>query len=171
MSVLSENLTGKPWYREPWPWILMAGPFVVIVAAVITLWLAIESNDGLVADDYYKRGLAINQTLSEERLASRRHFRAHMTFSDDARHVRVMLSGDGELPNALRLRLAHPTRAGMDELLVLRALAPGRFEAQLVTPVHGRRLIVIEDAARTWRLSAETGNFAGGAFDLPAAER
>jgi uncharacterized protein len=93
-----------------------------------------------------------------------------VTFSDDARRVRVMLSGDGELPTALRLRLAHPTRAGMDELLALRALGPGWFEALLVTPVHGRRLIVIEDAARTWRLSAETGNIAGSAVGLPAAE-
>lgn len=171
MNVLSENLTAKPWYREPWPWILMAGPFIVIVAAMITLWLAIESNDGLVADDYYRRGLAINQTLSGERLALQRRYRAQVTFSDDARRVRVMLSGDGELPGALRLRLAHPTRAGMDELVTLRALAPGWFEAQLVTPVHGRRLIVIEDAARTWRLSAEAGNVAGSAVGLSAARR
>ena len=171
MSMLSENLSAKPWYREPWPWLLMAGPFTVIVAAMITLWLAIESNDGLVADDYYKRGLAINQTLSRERLALERHYRAHVIFSDDARRVRVMLSGDGELPAAVRLRLAHPTRAGMDELVALRARAPGWFEAQLAAPVQGRRLIVLEDVARTWRLSAETGDAAGSAVDLPAAER
>ena len=171
MTVLSENLTARPWYCEPWPWILMAGPFIVIVAAMITLWLAIESNDGLVADDYYRRGLAINRTLSGERLALQRHYRAHVTFSDDARRVRVMLSGDGKLPAALRLRLAHPTRAGMDELVTLRAVAPGWFEAQLVTPVQGRRLIVIEDAARTWRMSAATGNVAGSAIGLSAAER
>jgi len=28
----------KPWYREPWPWLLMAGPATV-----------------LVAEDYYKQ--------------------------------------------------------------------------------------------------------------------
>ena len=22
----------QPWYREPWPWILMAGPAIVVVA-------------------------------------------------------------------------------------------------------------------------------------------
>ncbi len=26
----------QPWYREPWPWILMAGPVIVIIAGVIT---------------------------------------------------------------------------------------------------------------------------------------
>ena len=41
-----------PWYRHPWPWILMSGPFVVVVAGVITLYLAVVSDDGLVDDDY-----------------------------------------------------------------------------------------------------------------------
>ena len=171
MTILSENPAAKPWYREPWPWILMAGPFTVIVAGMVTLWLALESSDGLVADDYYKRGLAINQTLSHERLALLRHYRAHVTFSDDARRVRVMLSGDGELPAAVQLRLAHPTRAGMDELVTLRAAAPGWFEAQLAAPVQGRRLIVLEDTAHTWRLSAAADNLAGHAVVLSAAER
>ncbi len=43
---------------------MWAGPLTVIVASVFTLWLAVRSEDGLVADDYYKRGLAINQTLA-----------------------------------------------------------------------------------------------------------
>lgn len=171
MTMMDDSVAAKPWYREPWPWILMAGPAAVIVAAMITLWLAIESSDGLVADDYYKRGLAINQTLSRERLAQQRHYRAHVIFSDDARRVRVRLSGDGELPAALLLRLAHPTRAGMDERVTLRAAAPGWFEAQLETPARGRRLIVLEDAARTWRLSAGADDLAGRAVVLSAGER
>lgn len=171
MSVLSENPAARPWYREPWPWILMAGPFIVIVAGMITLWLALEASDGLVADDYYKRGLAINQTLSRERLALERHYRAKVTFSADARRVRVMLSGSGALPPAVQLRLAHPTRAGMDELVALHAVAPGVFEAQLAAPARGRRLLVLEDAGRTWRLSAEAGILAGNAVELSGAER
>ena len=166
-----QSAEAKPWYREPWPWILMAGPFAVVVAGMITLWLAIESSDGLVADDYYKRGLAINQTLSRERLALARHYRAQVSFSADARRVQVMLSGDGELPPAMQLQLAHPTRAGMDERVMLHALAPGRFEAQLAAPVQGRRLLVLEDAARTWRLGAEADILAGRAVEIPIAER
>ena len=56
----------QPWYREPWPWILMSGPAAVIVAGAVTTWMAFASADGLVADDYYKRGLAINAVLKRE---------------------------------------------------------------------------------------------------------
>ena len=34
----------NPWYKERWPWLLMAGPAIVIVAGFITAWLAIVSN-------------------------------------------------------------------------------------------------------------------------------
>ena len=57
--------SSRPWYREPWPWILMAGPAIVVVAGAVTLWLALASDDGLVAQDYYKRGLAINRVLDK----------------------------------------------------------------------------------------------------------
>ncbi len=43
-------VTPKPWYREPWPWLLMAGPAIVVVAGFLTLGFAIQSADGLVAD-------------------------------------------------------------------------------------------------------------------------
>ena len=60
----------KPWYRELWPWLLMAGPAIVVVAALATAYLAVSSDDGVVADDYYKRGLVINRVLEREQRAA-----------------------------------------------------------------------------------------------------
>ena len=34
-----------PWYREPWPWLLMAGPAAVVVAGLITAWIAVKTDD------------------------------------------------------------------------------------------------------------------------------
>jgi hypothetical protein len=42
----------------------MAGPAAVVVAGVVTAWIAVSTHDGLVADDYYKQGLAVNQKLA-----------------------------------------------------------------------------------------------------------
>ena len=55
----------QPWYREPWPWILMAGPAIVVVAGFVTAYLAVTTNDGLVAEDYYRRGIEINRTRED----------------------------------------------------------------------------------------------------------
>lgn len=56
---LQERDSG-PWYREPWPWLLMAGPFVAIVGCVITIALAFQNNpDRDVRLDARKQGLVV----------------------------------------------------------------------------------------------------------------
>ncbi len=40
----------RPWYREPWPWVLIAIPALTVVACGITLWLAITRPDHLVVE-------------------------------------------------------------------------------------------------------------------------
>jgi hypothetical protein len=69
MSATEAKRSPTPWYKERWTWLLMLMPATAIVAGGITLWLAIKSFDGLVTDDYYKQGLAINQTLARANTA------------------------------------------------------------------------------------------------------
>ena len=83
------NMRAVAWYRQPWPWLLMLGPAVVVVAGFVTLWLAVKSSDGLVADDYYKQGLAINQTLARAERAKAMQLSARVRI--DHNGVRVTL--------------------------------------------------------------------------------
>ncbi|HSQ05122.1 MAG TPA: FixH family protein, partial [Burkholderiales bacterium] len=136
------------------PWFLMTGPVAVVIASAATLWLAVASNDGLVADDYYKRGLAINQTLSRERRAAAAGYRAQVAFSPRFDRMRVVLSGSA-MPVALTVRFAHPTRAGLDQLVRLPAMAPGIYEGSLAVPQPGSWRLIVQDDAGTWRLHGE----------------
>lgn len=153
MTSLDDNLLAKPWYREPWPWLLMSGPLVVVIAGFYTLWLAVKSDDGLVADDYYKRGLAINQTLSRATRAEQLMLGGRAELGVDS--VRLTLTGAGMLPETLRLRLVHPTRAVDDQVLELRATRPGVYAGTLPAAIAGRRVVMLEDMAKTWRLAGE----------------
>ncbi|HET9664154.1 MAG TPA: FixH family protein [Burkholderiales bacterium] len=144
----------RPWYREPWPWLLMAGPAIVVVAGAVTMWLAIHGNDGLVADDYYKRGLAINQVLARDQAARAHGYTADVAFDFNHGRVRVALAGDA-LPPALLLSLTHPTRAAEDRIVPLARVAAGAYEGVLHPPASGRWRLSVEDARRTWRLNAD----------------
>ena len=61
-----------PWYREPWPWILITGPLLVVVAGIATAWIAYTRGDTVISEDYYRQGLAVQQTLT-----SSEHAKAH----------------------------------------------------------------------------------------------
>lgn len=155
MTTLTDNLLAKKWYREPWPWLLMSGPAVVIVAGFLTLWLAVKSDDGLVADDYYKRGLAINQTLTRANHAAELAMGASVELDVQGGLARVRLTGAGVLPPVLRMRLVHPTQAVADQTIELRAQTSGEYTGKLAAAIAGRRVVMLEDMGRTWRLAGE----------------
>ncbi|MBM4219904.1 MAG: FixH family protein [Gammaproteobacteria bacterium] len=141
----------NPWYREPWPWILMSGPAAVIVAGAITTWMAFATADGLVADDYYKRGLAINAVLGREQAAARLGIAAQFERSGD--RVRVRLAGAA--PDALFLQFAHATRAGHDLRLRLSPAGGGLYEAALPPLATGHWRLILEDPRGEWRVVKE----------------
>lgn len=144
----------KPWYREPWPWYLMAGPFIVVVAASFTAWLAITSNDGLVTEDYYKKGLAIDQTLARSRLAEEMGLEVHARFTSDGVEMELTAANPENgyaPPKVLMVSLSHPTRAGLDQDVRLNEVN-GKYVGSVRLPASGHWLVLVEDEARTWRI-------------------
>ena len=60
------QLDTQPWWRYGHVWLIIAGPAVVVVAAFVTLAIAIRMPDPVVAEDYYRQGLNINKTLAAQ---------------------------------------------------------------------------------------------------------
>ncbi len=142
----------RPWYREPWPWILAAGPFLVVVAACYTAWLAVKSNDGLVTEDYYRKGLAANQTIARSEQATRMGLVAGVRISGDTLAVRLEASDKGfVMPPTLAVTVSHPTRAGLDQSRVL-VRNGDLYSGEVHLPAAGHWLVLLEDERRTWRL-------------------
>jgi hypothetical protein len=151
---MNPNVSAPPlaWYREPWPWILMAGPAIVVVAGFITLYIAITLADPLVVDNYYKEGLAINRTLDRDHVASQRGYRAVVTANADRTVLRIQTTGAG-LPPVLRVRLIHPTKSGFDRSLVATQVAAGVYQADLRLTPALRWDVEMDDAQQHWRLT------------------
>ena len=149
--------TKLPWYRHRWPWLLMAGPFAVVVAGAFTAYLAVRSNDGLVDDDYYKQGLAVNRVTARDQQALALGVQADLMRGADGEQLRVLLRGNADFvePGELRLRISHPTRSGADQSLVLRADGKGLYAGGLASRLSGRWRVVIEDGAGLWRLTGD----------------
>lgn len=145
----------RPWYKERWPWILIAGPATVVVAGFVTLWLAVASNDGLVTDDYYKEGLAVNQRLQRDQAAA--DLGLHADLMHAGMNVRLLMGSDAPvvLPEVLTVRLSHPTRAGLDQLVSLKSEGGNFYGGKLAAEIEGRWLVAIEDPAGQWRLHGE----------------
>ena len=152
--------SAAPWYRQRWPWLLFAGPAIVVVAGIATAWIAARTDDGLIAEDYYKRGLLINKDLERARQGEALGVGAVVRLAPGG-DLAVLLTGpDGAVPApaALRLLLSHPTRAGEDVALTLARGTDGVYRGRLDAPAAGRWIVTLESDA--WRLqtpAAATG--------------
>lgn len=162
-----------PWYKHRWPWLLMAGPAAVIVAGAYTTFLAVTTSDGLVVDDYYKEGKAINMHLARDRKAAELGAAGELSFgSDGALSLTLTLSAQARAPQSLRLSVLHPTIAGHDQIVLLTPVASestGDTPASAGSPRKlvyrgkgeplgiGQRSIQLEDDLQTWRIRGQLG--------------
>jgi uncharacterized protein len=113
-------------------------------------------NRGLVADDYYKQGKAINMTLTRDVAAQALGYRARLDLTADGR-VALHFAAAVPAANTLRLLLHHPTRAGFDREILLARAADGSYSAAMPPIDASRWQVTLEDDSRTWRLTGDCG--------------
>jgi hypothetical protein len=137
-----------PWYRVPTAWLVFSLPLVSVIVGFVMLGFAIASYDGLVVDDYYRRGKEINLDLARDRLAAAQKMSASLQWG--AREVSVDLRSTSALPAQLELQLLYATREGHDARLPLMRTDGNRYRATLAELPPGRYYVQI--AAEGWRL-------------------
>jgi len=62
-----QQLDTKAWWRYGYVWFLIAGPLLVIIAGIITAYIAVHSPDPVIDQNYYQHGLDINKTLKAQK--------------------------------------------------------------------------------------------------------
>ena len=143
-----------PWYKHRWPWLLMLGPFVVLVAGFVTMWISFSGADALVVDDYYKQGKAINQDLRRDRMASNLGLQFSLRYDAASGNLVGAMKGlTNQLP--LTLLLVHPTVPQKDKRMVVTPDSEGQFTLSLPMLERAHWQVQIEDAARSWRLQGD----------------
>lgn len=144
----------KPWYKQFWPWFLIALPGSVVIASFVTIYLAVTNPVSLVTSDYYREGLSINQYISLDKLAGERGLSAAISF--DLEVGELVVDFVDEPQPALTLFLYHPSLAERDQVLTLRHVANGRYLASLSESISGRWYVTLQPSTSPkWRLNGE----------------
>lgn len=148
-------LQPTPWYRQFWPWFIISLPLTAVIASFATLFIAAHNPDGLVADNYYKEGLAINLELDRDRHAAALGLSALVRIDPASDRLVLTLDGPASAGQSadIELRMIHPTRSHLDRTLVLTRESGNRWSAPLNNPAPGRWHIQLESASGGWRVT------------------
>lgn len=158
-----------PWYRHRWPWIVMSGPVLVVVAASFSGWLAFTRQDALVVDDYYKQGTAINQDLRRETAAAALGMNMNMVYLPQSRRLSgTLLSLGHPSTGAFKITLAHATEPAKDIVLAVLPDAQGRFDVGMPGFEASWWKVTVENDTHKWRLDGVWKWPQDAAIDLAA---
>src|SRR5690606_1506098 len=91
------NSDTTPWYRQFWPWFVIALPATAVIAGLTTLTIAIKNADDVVADNWYREGRATNRSLEAEQRARQYGIRAVLAMQPRGDWI-VSLQSDTPLP-------------------------------------------------------------------------
>lgn len=117
------NPEKKPhWSKNPIVWLIIFFPTAAVLAGFNLLYLAIESDDGLVTGDYYKQGMGINKTITRDLIAIEKNISGLMSINAATGDIQARFSDtiESSLGDSLTFNLAHRTIPGLDQQTTLK---------------------------------------------------
>jgi hypothetical protein len=151
----------EPWYKQFWPWFLISLPATAVIGSMISIKLAVDTADGLVIDDYYKEGLAINKDITKEKLAKTLGLAANIDIDNETGQLHLLLLGKlSDPPKRLKMSLIHPTKSGFDVQLQLTKSGDGEYMSRMPKIVPAKWHVSVMPENEEWKIS--------GRMKLPA---
>lgn len=150
------------WYKEPWMLLVLGGPLIVVIAAIITFYLAWHGSDNVLTRDYYRQGLNIDKDIQRDAKAAEYKMHAHVKIDTAAGKILLHLEGKTVLPASIKLSIASSSRTSEYEdiqKIELAQTSSGNYEGIIKTPSppdsinHTLWHVKIEGA--DWRLTSD----------------
>lgn len=158
MNTGNNDQAKKPWFKQPWLWFVLSVPIASVILSSIMVTVAVVGKDSLVSDNYYKDGMAINQTIEQDLLADELKLAPLLSVVDNA--VIMELNGDTTHPAFkkqafITLKILHPTVSDEDVIIKLLPTPSGQFVGELPESILGRRYLDVYAFDESWRIREE----------------
>ncbi len=152
MKTIDNHENSRPWHKEFYVWMIIFFPMLAVFGSVLMAILAVQSNDGLVVDDYYKKGLEINRTLERDQNALDYQLNASINLDQELEEVVMVLTAapNFEYSENLSVSFLNATRPGFDKEVKMILTEDNTYRGNLSALVQGKWYVHIQ--RDNWRL-------------------
>jgi hypothetical protein len=151
----------QPWYRQFWPWFIIALPAASVVAGLTTVWISLQTTDSLVVRSDDGMQIIAERRSNAEQFAAELNLAALIDVNPDTGAVLATLRSDTlpTAPDVLELEFSHPAFAERDQLLTLHRAPPDAsgnpvWSGHFVSIPEGRWYVAL-NSRDDWRLAGE----------------
>ena len=158
MNQFEDEQAKKPWFKQPWLWFVLSVPIASVILSSIMVTVAVKGRDSLVSDNYYKDGMAINQTIEQDQLADELELKPSLELIEN--NVIIELNGNKSHPRYaeqafLTLKVLHPTVGDKDQVIKLLPTPSGQYVGEISSAIEGRRYLDLYAFDERWRIREE----------------
>ncbi len=140
----------KPWYKQVWPWVLIAIPVLSTLKAVQAVIVMNRASPDLVVDDYYAEGKTINMNLEKYREAATRNLNGQLLVA--ANKAVVEFKNNKLTDSELILEFVHSTKKSKDFTVTATRSGESIYVAELPVTLEGKWNIVVHDSKVDWKM-------------------
>lgn len=159
---MSIELDTTPWFRQFWPWFLIALPAAAVIASVYTLFLAMNTSDSLVSASNDGMDVIAERHIAAERRAATLGLNVQLQIDIASGAIKATLASSQAAtavwPTTLTLEFAHPAFARQDLQVTLTAAIPDASGAPVwsghVAALPSGRWYLVLRSGDEWRLSS-----------------
>lgn len=138
----------SPFYKNPTLWLIILLPLTTVIVGITFIIFSVTHYDGVVEDDYYKKGKQINQAIERDEVATQLGLSAAVQIDSEKKLLNLRLDSQQyiEVPKNLELKFIHRTVSNQDITLqvvhdsardyfaVMSNLPEGLWRVELSTP-------------------------------------
>lgn len=143
-------LNNKKWYQQFWPWFLISIPLSSVIVCLIIIGIAVQHQDDLVTEDYYKKGRAIH--LERQKLDRARDLQLAFSLVMHEGKIRLSQTHGEPYYGMLIIRFYHATMAQKDMAFQVTPDANATYRFELPTVISGQWTIEIQNYEHSWRI-------------------
>jgi uncharacterized protein len=143
----------RPWYKEPWPFILIGITGLGVVAGSTLAWIGLSDPPEIVRGDYQQLGRGLTDTNVRTAQARALGLDGLLTIQDQEVIIVVQANQSESLPDQLLVQFQHPATSELDSTVLARRLEGREYRGQLTNRPHERAHIVVSDLAQSWWLA------------------
>ncbi|MGM0658947.1 MAG: FixH family protein [Pseudomonadota bacterium] len=148
-----EQQDNTPWYRQFWPWLILAILGWGVISSSITLSVALKNPPHMMTGDYAKLGKALVDTHVRADRAEALGLAGTLRVAQDEWFLQLTSSADAVPGERLLLLVQHPTDSARDRQVVLNRSGEGQYRAVAgEVPVRGR--LIVSDLEQSWWISS-----------------
>lgn len=145
--------SAQPWYKEPWPFILISITGLGVVAGSTLAYIGLSNPPEIVSGEFGSLAKFVTEDSAGVHEARALGLAGRLALDEGVIVLSLSASDLSTLPGQLMVHFQHPATSTGDSVAVLFHHGGGEYRGPYNEPPHARAHVMVTDLARSWSLA------------------